>query len=109
MRKLVALDSETLDLPDDSWNQLAGFGELIRYPFTPKDPAVVIERCAGADIVLSNKVLLMRDVLEKLTDLKMICVLATGMNNVDLDAASEFGIEVRNVPAYSTQSVAQNA
>lgn len=109
MRKLVALDSETLDLPDSAWDQLAAFGELIRHEYTPGDPAIVIERCAGAEIVFSNKVLLSRDVLEQLPELKLICILATGMNNVDLAAAADRGIQVRNVPAYSTQSVAQHA
>lgn len=109
MRKLVVLDSETLDLPDSSWQGLAQFGELIRYDYTPGDEAVVVARCAGAEVVFSNKVLLMRDVLARLPDLKLICILATGMNNVDLDAAAEFGIVVKNVPAYSTLSVAQHA
>ena len=109
MRKLVALDSETLDLPDATWGELASFGELIRYDYTPKDEAIILERCAGSEIVLSNKVLLMRNVLSQLPDLKLICILATGTNNVDLVAAKELGIEVHNVPAYSTQSVAQHA
>jgi glycerate dehydrogenase len=109
MRKLVALDSETLDLPDSAWSGLAEFGELTKHAFTPADESVVLERCEGAEIVFSNKVLLMRPVLEKLPDLKLICILATGTNNVDLEAARELGIEVRNVPAYSTQSVAQHA
>jgi glycerate dehydrogenase len=109
MRKLVALDSETLDLPDSAWSALAAFGELTRHAFTPADESVILERCQGAEIVFSNKVLLMRPVLENLPDLKLICILATGTNNVDLEAARERGIEVRNVPAYSTQSVAQHA
>ncbi len=108
MRKLVALDSETLDLSDASWGELASFGELIRYEYTPRDETIVVERCTGAEIVLSNKVPLMRDVLSQLPDLKLICILATGTNNVDLVAAKELGIEVRNVPTYSTQAVAQH-
>lgn len=109
MRKLVALDSETLDLPDSAWSRLAEFGELTRHAFTPADEEAILERCKEAEIVFSNKVLLMRPVLEKLPELKLICILATGTNNVDLEAARELGIEVRNVPAYSTQSVAQHA
>jgi glycerate dehydrogenase len=109
MRKLVALDSETLDLPDESWAPLAAFGSLEKHAFTPKDEATIIERCQGAEVVFSNKVPLMAPVLEQLPDLKLICVLATGTNNVDLEATQRLGQTVRNVPAYSTQSVAQHA
>jgi glycerate dehydrogenase len=109
MRKLVALDSETLDLPDDSWAKLEAFGKLIRYEYTPVDESIILERCTGAEIVFSNKVPLMRGALCRLRDLKLICILATGTNNVDLEAASQLGIEVKNVPAYGTQSVAQHA
>lgn len=78
------------------------------HAFTPRDEAVILERCAGAEVVLSNKVPLMEPVLQKLPELKLICILATGTNNVDLTAAERLGITVRNVPAYSTQSVAQH-
>ncbi|MGA1205986.1 MAG: D-2-hydroxyacid dehydrogenase [Opitutales bacterium] len=109
MRKLVALDSETLDLPDSTWSPLKAFGKLVRHDHTPSEETTILERCAGAEVVFSNKVPLRGPVLEKLPDLKLICVLATGTNNVDLEAARDLGIAVRNVPAYSTQSVAQHA
>ena len=109
MIRLVALDAETLDLPEGAWDDLGAFGELTRHAHTPYAEGVVVERCGGAQIVLSNKVPLMRPVLEQLPELKLICVLATGTNNVDLAAAAELGITVRNVPAYSTVSVAQHA
>ncbi len=109
MIRLVALDAETLDLPDTAWQAIQSEGELILHDHTPYEEEVILERCAGAQVVLSNKVPLMRPVLQQLPDLKLICVLATGTNNVDLEAAGELGIEVRNVPAYSTVSVAQHA
>lgn len=108
MRKLVALDSETLDLPQDEWSSLEQFGELIQYPHTPYEEDIILERCKGAQVVLSNKVPLMESTLSQLPELKLVCILATGTNNVDLDAAARLGIEVKNVPAYSTQAVAQH-
>ncbi len=109
MPKIVALDSETVDLPDSEWAALDPFGDLIRHEFTPREESVILERCAGAQIVLSNKVPLMASTLKQLPELKLVCILATGTNNVDLAAARELGITVRNVPAYSTRSVAQHS
>lgn len=68
----------------------------------------VLEHAAGAEVLLSNKVPLRAEVLAELPDLKLISVLATGYNNVDLDVARERGIRVCNVPAYSAASVAQH-
>ncbi|WDL69910.1 D-2-hydroxyacid dehydrogenase [Helicobacter winghamensis] len=77
------------------------------YPITM--PNEVLERCLGAEIILTNKVVLDRTLLTALKDtLKLVCITATGMNNIDLEAASEFGIVVKNVAGYSTQSVAQH-
>jgi glycerate dehydrogenase len=109
MRKLVALDAETLDLPPEEWGPLEAFGVLETFPHTPSEAAVILERCNGAEVVLSNKVPLEASLLEQLPGLKLICILATGTNNVDLEAAQRLGITVRNVPAYSTASVAQHA
>jgi glycerate dehydrogenase len=109
MRKLVALDSETLDLPAEAWSALEAYGELELHAFTPYEEAAILERCAGAEVLFSNKVPLMETVLSQLPELKLVCILATGTNNVDLEAAERLGIAVRNVPAYSTQSVAQHA
>ncbi len=108
MRKLVALDSETLDLPQDEWSAVEQFGELVQYPHTPYEEAIILERCKGAEVVLSNKVPLMESTLSQLPELKLVCILATGTNNVDLAAAERLGIAVRNVPAYSTRAVAQH-
>lgn len=108
MRKLVALDSETLDLQQDEWSALEQFGELVQYPYTPYEEAIILERCQGAEVVLSNKVPLMESTLSQLPELNLVCILATGTNNVDLAAAERLGIAVKNVPAYSTQAVAQH-
>ncbi len=72
-------------------------------------PHESIARSQGAHIILTNKVVLDREALETLKDsLRLICITATGMNNVDLEAAKEFGITVKNVAGYSTQSVTQH-
>jgi glycerate dehydrogenase len=67
----------------------------------------VVERCRGYEIVIVNKVELTGAIMKQLPDLKLICIAATGMNNVDLEHARENGIEVKNVTGYSTDSVAQ--
>ena len=66
------------------------------------------DRCKEADIIITNKVVIDRALMEQLPNLKLIHISATGMNNVDLEAAGEHGIEVRNVAGYSTESVAQS-
>ncbi len=103
--KLVVLDGHSLNPGDLSWEGLAGLGELTVYDRTP--PAETVARAAGAEIVLTNKVVLCREIIARLPKLKYIGVLATGYNVVDLEAARERGIPVTNVPAYSTDSVAQ--
>jgi len=83
------------------------FGELTIYERTPTD--LVDERCKEADIVLSNKTPITREIIERLTHLKLISVLATGYNVIDIEAARSKGVFVCNVPAYGTASVAQHA
>ena len=103
--KIVVLDGYTLNPGDLSWDSMASLGEFAVYDRTlPED---VIESAGNAEIVLTNKTVLSRDKIEALPNLKYIGVLATGTNVVDLDAASEKGIVVTNVPAYGTASVAQ--
>ena len=80
-------------------------GELTVYERTA--PEDTVTRTAGAEVVLTNKVLMSREVIAQLPELKYIGVLATGYNVVDIEAAKERGIVVTNVPAYSTESVAQ--
>lgn len=81
------------------------FGEYTGYEVTT--PEQVVERCADADIVITNKVVIDAEAMSLLPRLKLICVAATGMNNVDLAAAADRGIEVRNAVGYSTYAVAE--
>ena len=103
--KIVILDGHCANPGDLSWKTLEEFGELIVYDRTSK--ADIVERAREADAVLTNKVTLRSDVLNKLPKLKYIGVLATGYNIIDTDAAKKRGIIVCNIPAYSTNSVAQ--
>jgi glycerate dehydrogenase len=103
--QIVVLDGYTLNPGDLSWAELETLGACTVYDRTPAD--LVRERAASADIVLTNKVALDRETIAALPRLKYIGVLATGYNVVDLQAAGERGIPVTNVPAYSTESVAQ--
>lgn len=103
--KIVILDGYTTNAGDLSWNGISELGDLTVYDRTA--PGDVIERCLGAEAVLTNKVVLTDDVMQALPQLKYIGVMATGYNVVDIDAARRRGIVVTNVPAYSTPSVAQ--
>ena len=103
--KIVILDGYTANPGDLSWDELKELGDLTVYDRTR--PEETIARCKGADIVLTNKVVMSREVMEALPALRYIGVLATGYNVVDTEMAKERGIVVTNVPAYSTESVAQ--
>lgn len=103
--RIVILDGFTATQHDLSWKEVEMLGEVIVYDRTRPDDTV--ERCRGAVAVLTNKVVLSADVIAQLPELKYIGVLATGYNVVDLEAASQQGIVVTNIPAYSTMSVAQ--
>lgn len=103
--QIVILDSYTANPGDLSWQALNDIGELTVYDHT--QPEEIIERAKHAEIVLTNKVCLREQEIEQLPNLKYIGVLATGYNVVDIDAARLHGIVVTNVPAYSTESVAQ--
>ncbi|MEQ8704305.1 MAG: D-2-hydroxyacid dehydrogenase [Phaeodactylibacter sp.] len=104
--KIIALDGRTLNPGDLSWEGLSNFGEYEIHDFTPKEQ--VVERGRTADILLVNKVVLGKNELAQLPNLKCICVTATGYNNVDLQAARERGIPVCNAVGYSTDAVAQH-
>ncbi|MEN7550304.1 D-2-hydroxyacid dehydrogenase [Rapidithrix thailandica] len=105
MKKLVLLDASTLgEVPN--LTKLQQFGHLDAYPVTL--PHQTAERIKDADIVLTNKVKLDKTLLPQAPQLKLICIMATGMNNVDLEAAEQLGISVKNVAGYSTHSVAQH-
>ncbi|MDD4713682.1 MAG: D-2-hydroxyacid dehydrogenase [Bacteroidales bacterium] len=100
---IVFLDAYSIG--DADMSALSAAGKFISYENTT--PEQVIKRCTGADIVITNKVKLMQPELEALPKLKLICIAATGMNNVDLKVAAEKGITVKNVADYSTNSVAE--
>ncbi len=102
---IVILDGYTANPGDLSWAELTEMGELTVYDRTRSED--IISRAKDADIVLTNKVCLGRQELQQLPRLKYVGVLATGYNVIDLQVASERGIVVTNVPAYSTESVAQ--
>ena len=103
--KIVILDGFTANPGDLSWKGLEELGELTVYDRTK--PSETVARAADAEIVLTNKVIISREVMDQLPRLRYVGVLATGYNVVDTKAAHERGITVTNVPAYSTESVAQ--
>ncbi|MGB9603227.1 MAG: D-2-hydroxyacid dehydrogenase [Limisphaerales bacterium] len=103
--KIVVLDGYTMNPGDLSWDGLRSVGDCAIYDRTPCE--LVIERARDAEIVLTNKVVIDRAVIESLPKLRYIGVLATGYNVVDISAAKERRIVVTNVPNYSTMSVAQ--
>jgi len=103
--RIVVVDGYTLNPGDLSWAALEALGDCTVHDRTPPERAV--ERCGGAEIVLTNKVAFGEAVLAALPDLRYVGVLATGYNIVDAAAAARRGVVVTNVPAYSTDSVAQ--
>ena len=107
--KIVILDGYTENPGDLSWAQLEALGELTVYDRTPYETAEIIRRIGNAEIVVTNKVPLTREVLEACPNIRFIAVLATGYNVVDTASARERGIPVSNVPAYGTAAVGQFA
>lgn len=105
MSKIVVLDGYALNPGDLSWETLENLGDCSIYERTP--PELVVERAEGAEYILVNKVVMSREVMKQLPELKYIGVLATGYNIVDVKAAAEMNITVTNVPEYGTTSVAQ--
>ena len=100
---IVFLDAYSIcgrDLKD-----IAALGNFTAYEST--EPDEVMERCIDADVIIANKTVLDAEKLRALPRLKLICVAATGMNNIDLDTAAELGIPVRNAVGYSTHSVSE--
>ena len=104
---IVILDGYTANPGDLTWKPLEVIGTLTVYDRTRPEDTIL--RAKDAEIVLTNKVCIRRQEIEQLPKLKYIGVLATGYNVVDVEAARERGIIVTNVPAYSTESVAQMA
>ena len=103
--KIVVLDGYGVNPGDLSWETLEALGDVEVYPRTA--PEDVFDRCFNAEIILTNKVVLNKQILVSLPRLKYIGVLATGYNVVDVDTASDLDIIVTNIPAYSTDSVVQ--
>ncbi len=86
-------------------SSIAALGNLTCYDRT--EPHQLVERCANAEVVITNKVVFFEQEIAQLPNLKLICIAATGMNNVDLAFAAARGVAVKNVANYSTESVAQ--
>lgn len=103
--KIVILDAYTLNKGDLSWQGLTALGELTCYDRTASHE--VLSRAKEADVILTNKVKLSAEILIKLPQLRYIGVLATGVNVIDVAAASAQGITVTNAPNYASDSVAQ--
>ena len=102
---IVILDGYAANPGDLSWEKMRQLGNCVIYDRT--SPAEVLERSRGAEILLTNKTVLNADTINALPDLRYIGVLATGFNIVDTEAAKARGVIVTNIPAYSTDSVAQ--
>ncbi|HOT44886.1 MAG TPA: D-2-hydroxyacid dehydrogenase [Spirochaetota bacterium] len=102
---IVFLDASTIDYGDIDFSEIREIGELVCHGSTSPDQ--VAERCAGAEIVITNKVVFSADVLSRCPGIRMIAEAATGYNNIDIAEARRRGITVANVPGYSTASVVQ--
>lgn len=105
--KICILDGYSLNPGDLYWSPVERLGDVTLFDRTSADK--IVERAADADIVLTNKVPFSADTLRQLPRLRFICVLATGYNIIDTEAAARQGVVVANIPAYSTMSVAQMA
>lgn len=103
--KIVVLDGYSLNPGDLSWKEIESLGECKIYDRSTTTEA--IKRAWDADAILTNKVAFRKETLEILPNLKYIGVLATGYNSIDIETAKQKGIIVTNIPAYSTNSVAQ--
>lgn len=103
--KIVILDGKTVVGNEMNFDRIKKLGELTVYDRTPNELAA--ERIGDAEIVFTNKTVIGKEVLDKCKNLKLISVFATGYNVIDVDYAKEKGVVVCNVPAYSTDSVAQ--
>jgi len=105
MKNIVFLDTETFgdDIDLENFKEL---GKVNSYMITANEQT--IQRVKDADIIVTNKVVIDKNIMQNSKNLKLICVAATGMNNIDLQAAKDLNIEVKNVAGYSTKSVVQH-
>lgn len=105
---IVVLDGYTINPGDLSWDNLKKLGDsLTVYDLTPAEE--LINRIGKKEVIMTSKCFITREIIEKCPDLKYIGSMATGYNNIDVKAAAEAGIVVTNVPAYSTDAVAQHS
>ena len=102
--KIAILDALTFG--DTSLQAFETLGEVTIYQTTSKEQT--LGRIKEVDVVVTNKVVIDKELMTQANNLKLICVAATGMNNIDLEAAKELQIEVKNVAGYSTDSVVQH-
>lgn len=105
--KIVVLDGYMLNPGDFSWEPLKKLGDVTVYDRTPKDPKVIAKRIGDSEIVIVNKTMITKEILDQTPQVKYIGVTATGYNVIDIKAASEKNIIVTNIPTYGTKSVAQ--
>lgn len=103
--KIVILDGYPATRGDYNYDFLKKYGEVVCYPRTPYE--LIAERAKDADIILANKIVIDKPIFDKLPNLKLIAMLATGYNSIDISVAKERGIYVCNIPKYSSPSVAQ--
>ena len=102
--KIAFLDAATMG--DISFEPFERLGDFVSYPTSTPDEAK--ERVKDIDVLMINKVLVNKELIDSAPNLKLICIAATGVNNIDVDYAASKGIPVRNVAGYSTDSVAQS-
>ena len=103
--KIVITDGYACSPDRSGWRAYESLGQVAYYDRTV--PEQLLPRIREADIICTNKVLLTREIMEQCPSLKLICVMATGYNVVDVAAARELGVSVCNIPAYSTEAVTQ--
>lgn len=103
--KIVVLDGKGLAADDLNYDAFREFGEVTVYENTARED--VISRIGNSDVVITNKVLLTKDVMDACPSVRLVLIMATGYNIIDLEAATSRGITVCNIPAYSTNAVAQ--
>ncbi len=106
---IVILDGDGLNPGDLSWEPIGAFGDLTVYPYGTTDEDEIIRRIGDAEIVIGNKTPLSARIFDECPNIRLVCLISTGYNVVDIDAAKRHGIPVCNVPAYGTQMVAQFA
>jgi glycerate dehydrogenase len=106
-RKIVILDGERTNPGDLSWDALRALGDLTVYPATA--PEELISHIGDSEIVILDKPVISRQVMEACPSVKLITLFATGFNHIDIEAARELGITVSNAPGYSSWAVSQLA